>query len=81
MTVLRESGLDAERTPDLLLVPDALDLDGLASLYAAADWVVPRGDAEQLQWALKCGRRALMHLEPRAWRAAAAPRPGESLAA
>jgi glycosyltransferase involved in cell wall biosynthesis len=81
MAAVREAGLDPERTPDLLLVPDALDVRGLASLYTAADWVVSRGDAEQVQRALKCGRQALTHLERNAWRAAAAPRIQESLAA
>jgi glycosyltransferase involved in cell wall biosynthesis len=81
MSALREAGVDPERIPDLLLVPDALDMDGLASLYTATDWVVLNGDAEQLQRALKCRRQVLTHLEPSAWRAAATPRLHESLAA
>ena len=70
---LRESGLDPEGSPDLLLVPDALDVDGLASLYMAVDWVVPHGEPEQLQRALKCGRQVLTRLDPAAWRAAGGP--------
>jgi glycosyltransferase involved in cell wall biosynthesis len=81
MGALRESGLDPERTPDLLLVPDALDVHALASLYTAGDWVVPHGDAEQLQRAVNCGRQVLTRLDASTWRAAADAYPDRSLAA
>jgi hypothetical protein len=81
MAALRESGLDPERIPDLLLVPDDLDVHGLASLYTAADWVVPHGDAEQLQRAISCGRHILTHLTPAAWQAAATEQMHPALAA
>jgi hypothetical protein len=81
MAALRESGLDPERIPDLLLVPDELDVHGLASLYTAADWVVPHDDAEQLQRAVSCGRQILTHLTPTAWQAAATEQLHPALAA
>lgn len=70
MALLAEKGLLTEDTPDLLIVPDALTVEGLARLYAAADWIVPAGDEQQAERAAKVGRRVLGSLAPEAWREA-----------
>ncbi len=67
---LARAGLDPERVPDLLLVPDGLDLAGLGRLYAAVDWVVPHGDPLQAERAARSGARVLGSLDAPAWRAA-----------
>jgi hypothetical protein len=64
------AGIDAERTPDLLLVPDDLDLVGLGRLYAAVDWVVPNGDSVQATRAEHSGAGVLTRLDPESWRSA-----------
>jgi hypothetical protein len=68
-------GINPEQMPDLLLVPDRLDLAGLASLYAAVDWVVPHGDAIQEMRAVRSRARVLHDLEADSWRAARWTRP------
>ena len=65
---LVQAGLDPESVPDLLLVPDVLDLAGLAGLYAAVDCVVVAGDARQAARAEQVGRRILCDLTVDAWR-------------
>lgn len=70
MDVLAEVGLDPEESPDLLLVPDVLDLAGLAGLYAAVDWVVAAGEAQQAVRAERVGRRVLENLAVESWREA-----------
>lgn len=69
---LAESGLDPEEGPDLLLVPDALDLPGLARLYTAADCIVTHGGERDTQRAGKVGKRTLDDLSVDGWHAAAA---------
>lgn len=71
VAALAEAGLDPDAGPDLLLVPDALDLHGLARLYAAVDCVVPQGDALQIERAGKTDKRSLEDPSLDAWRAAA----------
>ena len=70
-TTLLQSGLEAERMPDLLLVPDRLDEAKLLGTYAAVDWLVPNGDAAELERAQRHGVRVLTDLRPATWRAAA----------
>lgn len=65
------AGLHVDELPDMLLVPDRLDVPDLARLYAAADWVVPVGDAVQAQRARRSGARVLNDLTPAGWRWAA----------
>ncbi|MNU01288.1 hypothetical protein D3C72_2446420 [compost metagenome] len=54
----------------MLLVPDALDLEGLAALYAAVDCVVPHGDPLQAARAHKVEKSILANLFPATWRRA-----------
>lgn len=61
---------DVQDGPDLLLVPDRLDLTGIRRLYAAVDWVVPNGDELQAERARQSGVRVLEDPSPTAWRAA-----------
>ncbi|MGE5708091.1 MAG: hypothetical protein ACM3YO_07140, partial [Bacteroidota bacterium] len=71
ITRLREgAGLDPERIPDLLLVPQELDLLGLASLYRACDRVVPAGDPLAVERAGKLGKSCLTDLTKESWLAA-----------
>lgn len=56
--------------PDLLLVPDVLDLEGLAGLYAAADIIVPHGDTLQAARARLAGKPLLENVSSEAWREA-----------
>jgi glycosyltransferase involved in cell wall biosynthesis len=72
MDVIASTGGDPEGGPDLLLVPERLDLKGITRLYAAVDVVVPNGDALQAQRGRAGGARLLDHLSPSAWRAALA---------
>lgn len=69
---LAEAGLDPENGPDLLLVPDALDLPGLARLYTAVDCIVPHGEERDTQRAGKVGKRTLDDLSVEGWHGAAA---------
>jgi glycosyltransferase involved in cell wall biosynthesis len=71
MQVLSATLDDPEHGPDVLLVPDRLDLRGMSRLYASVDWVVPNGDQLQAQRAVQSGVRVLWDLAPEAWRAAA----------
>lgn len=68
MEVLAQGGSDPEQAPDILLLTDALDRDGLASLYAASDIIVPAGDQEQVARAERMAIPVLDSLEPPAWR-------------
>jgi glycosyltransferase involved in cell wall biosynthesis len=70
MQALAEDGLDPEACPDVVLVPNGLDLSGLARLFAAADWVVPHGDVRQRERAEEMGIRILHDLGRDAWQAA-----------
>ncbi|MNK91363.1 N-acetylglucosaminyl-diphospho-decaprenol L-rhamnosyltransferase [compost metagenome] len=67
LDALTRGGLDPESIPDLLLVPDILDLEGLARLYAAVDGVVPGGDPRQAFRADQAGRPVLSALDAPAW--------------
>ncbi len=69
---LAEAGLDPEDGPDLLLVPDALDLPGLARLYTAVDCIVTHGEERDAQRAGKVGKRTLDDLSVDGWQGAAA---------
>jgi glycosyltransferase involved in cell wall biosynthesis len=75
---LAEAGLDPDNTPDMLLVPDELDMAGLARLYAAIDWVVPNGAQVQAERARLSGARVLDDLSHAAWRFASHALPHES---
>lgn len=68
---LREISIDPGACADLLLVPDALDLNGLASLYAAVEWVVPLNDPVQAACARLSGVRVLEDVSRAGWHAAA----------
>lgn len=70
IAALAESGVDPNHAPDMLLVPDALDAAGQASLYAAVDWVVPAGDSDQVERAVLSGARVLHSTAPAIWRTA-----------
>ncbi len=67
MAVLASDGGDPEQTPDILLVSDALDLEGLACLYAAADSIVPADDREQAARARRMEIPVLASLDASAW--------------
>lgn len=67
LEMLAQSGIDSEQAPDILLVPDRLDLTGLARLYAATDCVVPAGDDLQASRAARLGLSLLEDLAPHAW--------------
>ena len=67
MEVLASDGGDLEQAPDILLVSDALDIDGLAGLYAAADSIVPAGDQEQVARATRMKIPVLTSLDTSAW--------------
>jgi hypothetical protein len=54
---LAEAGVDAERIPDLLLVPDALDDHGIRRLHAAVDWLVP-ADLPPAAWRAAAAARS-----------------------
>lgn len=56
-------------TPDLLLVPEAVE--DVTSAYDAVDCLVPSGDACELERARRHGVRVLSDLAPATWRAAA----------
>ena len=71
MDVIAATLDDPDGGPDLLLVPDRLDLRGISRLYAAVDYVVPNGDVLQAQRARQSGVRVLDDLTVQAWRAAA----------
>lgn len=75
LAALSRAGISPEQSPDILLVPDALDLDGLARLYATADVVVPGGDPVQAERGRRVGARTLSELGPDAWRSCARPTP------
>ncbi|MNL10040.1 D-inositol-3-phosphate glycosyltransferase [compost metagenome] len=68
LEALTQAGIDPEQAPDILLVPDVLDLEGLARLYAATDCVVPAGDELQVSRATRLGLPLLDDLAPHAWR-------------
>lgn len=68
------AGGNPEAMPDILLVPDELDAEGLARLYAAADWVVPAEDARQIDRAVKTARPVLGSLTREEWRESATAR-------
>ena len=70
MEVLEANAIDPEACPDIILVPNGLERDGLARLYAAADWVVPHGDIVQKIRAEKVGIPVLETLSRDAWRMA-----------
>jgi glycosyltransferase involved in cell wall biosynthesis len=55
--------------PDLLLVPDDLNLTGIARLYAAIDCVLPAGDRVQAARARASGKDAIADATPKALRA------------
>jgi glycosyltransferase involved in cell wall biosynthesis len=57
------------KAPDVLLVPERVP--DLACAYAAVDYLVPSGDATELETARKQGVRILSDLQPETWRAAA----------
>ncbi len=67
---LSAAGLDPDRTPDILLIPDDIGDADLERLYAAVDWVVSPADTEQLERARRSGARVLEGLTPSAWRRA-----------
>lgn len=67
LDVLTQAGIDPEQAPDILLVPDVLDLEGLARLYAATDCVVSAGNKTQADRAERLGLLALDDLAPYAW--------------
>jgi hypothetical protein len=69
LEVFTEADVSPENGPDLLLVPERLDLRGINRLYAAVDWVVPNGDDLQAQRARQNGAGVLDNLSPEAWRA------------
>lgn len=69
LEALMQAGIDAEQAPDILLIPDVLDLAGLARLYAATDCVVPAGDEMQASRATRLGLPVLDDLASHAWRA------------
>lgn len=69
--VLRGAGVDPDRAPDLLLIPEALDEAGLAGLYAAVDAVVLAGRAEVARRASQAGKPVINPATPEAFRAAA----------
>ena len=62
LEVMAVIGVSPDEAPDLILVPDVLDLAGLASLYAAADYVLPGEDDVQAGRARKLGRRVVSAL-------------------
>ena len=65
---LAACGRPQEALPAVTLVPEALRLQDLAGLYAAADVVVPGGDPTQVARALHMGKRCLADLSPETWR-------------
>lgn len=65
---MERMGIDPDQAPDLLLVPDVLDLAGLARLYAGTHCVVPAGDAIQETRASKLGLPTLTDLSEKGWR-------------
>ena len=67
LDVLTQAGIDPEQSPDILLVPDVLDLEGLARLYAATDCVVSAGNKVQADRAERLGLPVLEDLAPHAW--------------
>lgn len=67
LDVLTQAGIDPEQAPDILLVPDILDLEGLARLYAATDCVVSAGNKVQADRAERLGLPVLDDLAPHAW--------------
>lgn len=71
--LLDEMAIDPEVCPDIVLVPNRLEMDGLARLYAAADWIVPHGDVLQAERAEKVGRLVLEGNTREAWRSALSP--------
>jgi glycosyltransferase involved in cell wall biosynthesis len=71
---LSEVGVDPEACPDVVLVPNRLELEGLARLFAAADQIVPHGDPQQVERADQVGTRILSDLSRETWRAAVADR-------
>lgn len=77
LAALEAIAVEPDLAPDLILVPDVLDLAGLASLYAATDCVVPAGDSTQEERAAKLGLRILRDLAPGSWREVAQSLLGE----
>ena len=67
LDALTQAGIDPEQAPDILLVPDVLDLEGLARLYAATDCVVSAGNKSQADRAERMGLPVLDDLAPHAW--------------
>ncbi|MBC7545217.1 MAG: glycosyltransferase [Candidatus Sericytochromatia bacterium] len=64
-------GVDPAQAADVQLFTEALDLAGVAALYAAVHVIVPGGDQRQLARGVQSGRVVMTHLEPEVWRALA----------
>ncbi|MBC7544241.1 MAG: glycosyltransferase [Candidatus Sericytochromatia bacterium] len=59
---------DPAQAPDVTLLPDPLDLPGLASLYAAAHVIVAAGDPVMLSRGSRCSPTVMAQITPEAWR-------------
>jgi glycosyl transferase family 2 len=66
---LRSEGLDPADMADVLLVTDRLDATGLATLYAAADWVICQVPAHAVR-ARRSGAQILTDVAAVTWQAA-----------